>query len=70
MAVERGKLADLLFYDSERLSHRAVGRIINVLQRSSPFQAAMAIKPLRSAFLDLLVKGAKRMSGPVADIIT
>jgi Pyruvate/2-oxoacid:ferredoxin oxidoreductase delta subunit len=70
MAVERGKLADLLFYDTERLSHRAIGRVIDVVQQSSPFQAAMAIKPMRSAFLDLLVKGARWMSGPVADIIT
>ena len=69
MAIKRRKLADLLFYDPERLSHRAVGGIIGVLEKSPPYQAAMAIRPLRSAFLNLLVKGARKMSGPVADII-
>ncbi len=42
MAIERGKLADMLFDDPEKLSHRALGRIIGVLEKTSPFNAAMA----------------------------
>lgn len=65
MAIERGKLANLLFEDTERLSHRAMGRIIGVLEKSPPFKAAMAIKPLRSVFLNAMVKGAKKSAGEV-----
>jgi len=70
MAIERGKLAQLLFDAPERLSHRALGRIVGVLERSPPFKAAMAIKPLRSAFLNALVKGAKRKAGKLGEILT
>ena len=62
MAIERGKLANILFDDPERLSHRALGRIVSVLEKSPPFKAAMAIEPLRSTFLSTLVKGARRSS--------
>jgi len=62
MAIERGKLANILFDDPERLSHQALGRIISVLEKSPPFKAAMAIEPLRSTFLSKLVKGASRSS--------
>jgi NAD-dependent dihydropyrimidine dehydrogenase PreA subunit len=60
MAIERGKLADLLFEDPEKLSHRALGRVVRTLERSSPFKAAMAIEPLRSTFLRGIVKAATR----------
>jgi MinD superfamily P-loop ATPase len=60
MAIERGKLTHLLFDEPERLSYRALGRIISVLEKSPPVKAAMAIKPLRSAFLNAMVKGAKK----------
>jgi len=63
MAVERGKLADLLFEERDKLSHRAMGRIINVIEKSPPFRAAMAVAPVRSVFLNAIVKGAKRSSG-------
>ena len=67
MAIERGKLGDLLFDDPERLSHRALGRVLRILEKSPPFKAAMAIRPLRSAFMNALVKGAKRASGKLAE---
>lgn len=66
MAIERGKLADLLFDAPERLSHRALRRMIAVVEKSPPFKAAMAIKPLRSAFLNAMVKGAKQTSGAMS----
>jgi len=70
MAIERGKLADLLFDDPERLSHRALGRIVAVLEKSPPFKAAMAIRPLRSAFLNTIVKGAVQRAGELSEILT
>ncbi|MBI1987261.1 MAG: 4Fe-4S dicluster domain-containing protein [Nitrospinae bacterium] len=69
MAIERGKLAQILFEEPEKLSHRALGRIFNILEKSPPFKAAMAIKPLRSAFLNALVKGAKEQSGEMRDLL-
>ncbi|MFQ5996165.1 MAG: ATP-binding protein [Dehalococcoidales bacterium] len=68
MAIERGKLADLLFPEREKLSHQALGRVLAVLEKSPPFKATMAIKPLRSAFLTTMVKGAKRQTGAVSEV--
>lgn len=69
MAIERGMLASLLFDEPERLSHRALGRIVGVLEKSPPFKAAMAIEPLRSAFMSAIVKGARRRSGEMGEIV-
>jgi len=65
MAVERGKLAELIFEDPEKLSHRALGRILGVLEKSPPVRVAMAIQPLKSVFLNALVSKARRASGEV-----
>ena len=52
MAIERGKLMDLIFDNPEKLSHRALGRLLSALEQSPPGRALMAVKPLRSAFLN------------------
>jgi len=52
MAVERGKLAEMIFDDPESLTHRALARLLGVLEKSPPWKAAMAVRPLRSAFLN------------------
>ncbi len=62
MAIERGKLAELLFEDPDRLSHRMLGRVVGVLEKTPVFKAAMAVKPLKSAFLSALVAGARAVS--------
>lgn len=67
MAIERGMLADMLFDDPEKLSHRALGRLIGVLEKSSFFKAAMALESVKSSFLDMLVRGAKKQSGVLTD---
>jgi ferredoxin len=58
MAIERGKLAELVFSQPTSLSQRALKRIIRAVERSSPFKAAMSVRPLRSAFMDAVVKAA------------
>jgi len=70
MAIERGKLANLIFDEPEKLSHRALGRIVSILEKSPPFKAAMAIKPLRSAFLNTMVKEAKRQLGEISQVLS
>ena len=69
MAIERGKLTNLIFPEREKLSHRALGRVIGILEKSPPFKATMAIKPLRSAFLSTLVKEAKKQAGEISEIV-
>ncbi len=59
MAIERGKLADLIFDEPENLGYRALGRLLSVLERTPPVQALLAIQPLRSAFLNAVVNKAK-----------
>jgi Na+-translocating ferredoxin:NAD+ oxidoreductase RNF subunit RnfB len=67
MAIERGKLANLIFNEPEGLGYRALGRILDVLENTPPVKAALAVRPLRSAFLNALVKGgAGSSSGPSA----
>ncbi|MDD4600472.1 hypothetical protein SDC9_15063 [bioreactor metagenome] len=60
MAIERGKLANLVFDDPSKLSHRALGRIIRVIEKSPPVQALMAVKPIKSAFLTTIVSRIKK----------
>lgn len=67
MAVERGKLADLLFNDPGQLSHRALGRIVSLIEKSAPFRAAMASESIKTSFVNVLVMGAKKQAGDVAD---
>lgn len=56
MAIERGKIADLIFCDYDSFSHRTLGRILGVLENTSPVKALLAIEPLKSSFLNMLVK--------------
>lgn len=62
MAIERGKLSDLLFDQATQWGYRALGRVAKLVEISPPYKAAMAIKPLKSMFLNTLVKGAKKMN--------
>jgi len=69
MAVERGKLTDLLFNNPQRLGPRALGRLVKIIERSPLFQAAMAIQPLRSAFLEMVIAKAKKKAGTLASTL-
>ncbi len=70
MAIERGKLAHLLFEDPDLLHHRALGRIVNVLENTPPVKALLAIEPLRSTFLTVAVQGAKLLTGHISESLT
>ncbi len=70
MAIERGRLADLLFDDPEKLSHRALGRIMAVLEKSAPYKALMASESIRSSFLQAVVAGAKKQAGELAGTLS
>jgi ferredoxin len=62
MAAERGKLAETVFGEPERLSTRAVANIVRAVEHLPPAQAALASDSVRSAFLGLVSKGAVRVT--------
>lgn len=62
MALERGKLTELIFENPEKFSHKMMSRLIKAIEISPPYKAAMAIEPLKSAFLNKLVKSANKYS--------
>ncbi len=70
MAIERGKLSDLLFDDPGKFSHRTMARIVSLLERSPLFKAAMARESIKSSFLNTIVKGATKKAGELANLIT
>jgi len=59
MAIERGKLAELIFEDPENLNHRALGRMLGILENVLPERAASAVRPLQSVFLQALLSGVR-----------
>ena len=69
MAIERGKLADLIFDDYQRLDHRALRRILGVLERTPVWKAALAVQPLKSVLLNATVASAKRSTRPFSDVM-
>ncbi|HTG00811.1 MAG TPA: 4Fe-4S binding protein, partial [Nitrospirota bacterium] len=69
MAIERGKLADLIFDDPDKLSHRALGRILRVLEKTQPIKAYLAAQSLNSAFVQRIVGVGKKKTGKVTDSI-
>ena len=62
MALERGKLADLIFDEPENIGYKAIGRVLALLEKTPPAKALLAVKPLRSAFLNAFVKEARKIS--------
>ncbi len=70
MAVERGKLAELLLDNPEKISYRALGRIIKLIEQSAPFRAAMRSESIKFSFVNVLVKGAKKQAGELAEYLS
>lgn len=70
MAIERERLADLLFDDPGRLSHRALSRMMHAIERSAPGKAMLAAQSLNSSFLKAIVRGAKAQSKDFVDLMT
>jgi len=62
MAVERGKLADVVFGEPEKLSRRAVANVVRAVEHLPPAKAVLASETVRSAFLGAVAKGAGKMT--------
>ncbi len=58
MAIERGKLGDLLLDETEGWTAHTLARVLRVLEQTPPAKALRAVEPLRSTFLRLFVAAA------------
>ena len=57
MAIERGKLAELLVDGQSGHGHRAAAAILGAILRLPPFKQALASRQLQSRYLDRLLAG-------------
>ncbi len=55
MAIERGKLQDLIFDNRVLWSHRAVAGVLGVILKLPPFKQALANKQVKSRYLEALI---------------
>jgi len=56
MAVERGKLQDLIFDNRALASHRAMAAILGAILKLPPLQRVMASRQMKSRYLEYLLK--------------
>lgn len=68
MAIERGKLGDLLLDNTEGWGAQALARIVQVVEGTPAGKALAAIEPVKSVFLRAVVSAAKMTSGKSADL--
>ena len=55
MAIERGKLQNLIFDNQALFSHRAMAAILGVILKLPPLKQAMANRQLKSRYLEALI---------------
>jgi ferredoxin len=55
MAIERGKLADLIFDNRALFSHRAMAAILGAILKLPPLKQAMASQQMKSRYLEQLL---------------
>jgi ferredoxin len=60
MAIERGKLQNLLFDNQILLSHRAMAAVLGVILKLPPAKQILASNQFKSRYLAALIKYAKR----------
>jgi formate hydrogenlyase subunit 6/NADH:ubiquinone oxidoreductase subunit I len=59
MAIERGKLQNLIFDNQAFASHRAMAAVLSTILKLSPVKQAMASKQMKSVYLERLISKAK-----------
>jgi ferredoxin len=55
MAIERGKLQNLIFDNQALMSHRAMAAILGVILKLPPLKQAMASRQMKSRYLEALI---------------
>jgi Na+-translocating ferredoxin:NAD+ oxidoreductase RNF subunit RnfB len=56
MAIERGKLANLIFENQAFGSHRAMAAVVSAILKLPPIKQMMASKQLKSRYLEKIIK--------------
>jgi len=59
MAIERGKLQNLIFDNHALASHRAMAAILGVILKLPPIKQAMASRQMKSVYLERLLGRAR-----------
>ncbi|OGD24300.1 MAG: (Fe-S)-binding protein [Candidatus Aminicenantes bacterium RBG_13_63_10] len=59
MAIERGKLQNLIFDNQALLSHRAMAAVLGVILKLPPLKQALASKQMKSRYLETLIARLK-----------
>ena len=59
MAVERGKLQNLIFDNQVLASHRALAAVLGVILKLPPLKQAMASQQMKSRYLEALISRMK-----------
>ncbi len=68
MAIERGKLGDMLLDNLEGWAPQALARIVQVVEHTPVGPALAAVEPLKSIFLRAVVTAARQSSGKSAGL--
>jgi hypothetical protein len=58
MAIERGKLQNLIFDNQAHWNHRAMAAILGAILKLPPLQQALASRQMKSRYLETLLKRA------------
>jgi hypothetical protein len=61
MAIERGKLHDLIFDNKVLWNHRALAAILGAILKMPPAKQVLASKQFRSRYLERLLKKQKEI---------
>jgi hypothetical protein len=59
MAIERGKLQNLIFDVQAHWNHRAMAAILGVILKLPPLKQAMASRQMKSRYLEYLLQKLK-----------
>ncbi len=65
MAIERGKLGDMLLDQTDGWSAHALARVLHVFEQTPVAKAMVALEPLRSTFLRAMVSGMRTRTDSV-----
>jgi ferredoxin len=63
MAIERGKLQNLIIDNQVLMSHRALAGVLGVILRLPPLKQTLANQQIKSRYLETLIKGYNRING-------
>ena len=59
MAIERGKVQNLIFDNQAMLNHRAMAAILGVILKLPPIKQAMASRQMKSRYFEYLISRMK-----------